>query len=106
MRTISQNLFDRYLKEAGSYDRWYNETQSMCWLFPYSARGSLTYQDSLRLFNIDKYFHITVMINFVDNRRFFEVRRVEEMTLDEFIEQIMQENEFKEAYETLKRYTE
>ncbi len=106
MRTISQNLFDWYLDENGSRARWYNETQNMCWLFPYSARGQLTYQDSIRLFNINKFFLITVLISFVDNRRYFEVRRIEEMTLDEFIEQIMQENEYREAYETLKRFTE
>lgn len=101
MRTISQNLFDRYLEENGSRDSWYNETQNMCWLFPYSAKGSLLYEDYMGLFRIGKYFSIQIMISFVDDRRYFQVRSVEELTLDEFLELIMREKGYKQTYETL-----
>ncbi|HNX66483.1 MAG TPA: hypothetical protein PKH02_06335 [Bacteroidales bacterium] len=101
MRTISQNLFDVYLREDGCLERYYNETQKLCFLFPYSAKGSLLYEDYMGLFRIGKYFSIQIMISFVDDRRYFQVRSVEELTLDEFLELIMREKEYKQTYETL-----
>jgi len=105
MRTISQNLFDVYLRKEGCLDRYYNDIQKLCFLFPYSAKGNLIYEDCVGLFRTGKYFSFQIMISFVDDRRYFQVRNVTELNLDEFLELVMKEKQYKQAYETLIEFT-
>jgi len=104
MQTISQNLFDEYLKKAGQKEKFYNDTQRLCFLFPFRAKGTLMIEDTVGLLGINKYFLLSIMISFVDDRRYFEIRRIDDMSLDEYLEGLMQEKEYKSAYESLINY--
>ena len=104
MKTITTEMFNAYLHQNKSFESYYNEVSDMCWVFPYTAKGSLVYQDSLMLPLIDKYFLVQIAISFKNNKRFYNVDLVQEYTVDEYLEMVMQEKEFREAYILLLNY--
>jgi CMP-N-acetylneuraminic acid synthetase len=104
MKTITTDMFNAYLRQNGSFEHYYQEVSDMCWVFPYTAKGSLVYQDSLMLPLINKYFLVQIEIVFQNNRRFYKVDLVQEYNIDEFLDVVMQEEEFKESYNELIKY--
>jgi hypothetical protein len=104
MKSISDNIFNACLRQNGSYDSYYEETSRICYLFPYSARGKIIYSDILNLNRIGRYFTINITIEFNDDRRTFFFSSLRELTLDEYLDHVMQEKEFREVYFKLREF--
>ncbi|MGI6337854.1 MAG: hypothetical protein ACOXZV_00560 [Bacteroidales bacterium] len=104
MKIISEYIFNSYLRENDSYDYYYEEISRMCYLFPYSAKDKIIYSDVVNLNRIGRYFVVNITIEFNDNRRTFYFSSLKELTLDEYLDSVMQEKEFREAYFKLREF--
>lgn len=100
MHHIDKYYFDRFLKDNGSYENYYKEIGDMCFVFPYSARGSIKYQDFLFLPKsgpTGKYFMVLIEILFRDSQRDYRILSIEELHIDEYLSYMMEENEIREV---------
>lgn len=104
MQRIDKYYFDRALKDSGSYESYYKETRDMCYLFPYSAKGKIMFQDFLMLPKLNKYYLITIEILFQNSDRSYKITCVDELTLDEYLNMSMEEREVREACNEIFKY--
>jgi hypothetical protein len=104
VKNITPHIFNTYLRHNGSLEAYLNEINDMCWKFEYTAKGSIIYQDSVALVNIMKYFMVQVKITFDNQKRYWKFDMIQELTFEEYVDMVSEEEDVKSAYYKLLMY--
>jgi hypothetical protein len=96
MKYILKDTLDAYLRANYSYEEFYAATKHVCKTIEISDPGEIRYVDVIDLPSIKKYFAVMILFKHLNNRRYYKILEIIELSLDEYIkERLKGDQEFK-----------
>ena len=106
MKELSRDKFNDLLKTGNSYLDFYEEVSNDCYLISFPCHGRITTQKLIWLQRTERFFIVDVAFMFRDRLRYFDLLHINEITVDEYMDLLMDiDKEFTEVFYKLRSLT-